>query len=160
MTKSVLFQCFGVHVVKKTWFFTLFLAFFSFPISFYSTKNVWQIQKKCVFWHFALHYSTKKVFFNMFFAFFWRKNSQFLPTLSNILFFFSFMLILRQIFKKTSIFPFLLTLWTNLPKKTFLPYDEHSWFFFYSLWEQKKNFDFFNFFSKWIEKTSTFLTFF
>ena len=31
-----------------------------------------------------------------------------------------------QTFKNMSISPFLLTLWTNLPKTTFLPYDEHS----------------------------------
>ena len=67
------------------------------------------------------------------------------------------MLILGQTFKKMSISPFLLTLWTNLPKTTFLPYDEHSWFFFYSLWEQKKNFDFFNFFVKKVNFLDVFL---
>ena len=82
------FNCWSTCCKKKTWFFTLFLAFFSFPTSFYKTKNAWQIQKKCVFWHFALHYSTQqKKFFSTFVL---RKHSQFLSHIINNYFFLFF----------------------------------------------------------------------
>ena len=51
---------------------------------------------------------------------------------------------------KTSISPFLLTLRLNRRKALFMPLYEYIWLLFYSLWEQKKNIHFFNFFPIWV----------
>ena len=121
MTKSVHFNFWGTCCEKKHDFLHFFWHCFHFPPHFTKQKCMTN-SKKCVFWHFALHYPTKKnVFFKLFFAFFLTKQFSILHHIIKNSIFLFFMLILQQTSKKTSISPFLLTLWNNLPKKLFCP---------------------------------------
>jgi hypothetical protein len=120
------FSIFGVHVVKQNMiFYTLFSLFFISHLILRNKKCMTNSKKSTCF-GILPHITQQKKFFPTFFLHFFDEKFSISPHIIKNSFFLLFMLILRQTSKKTSISPFLLTLWTNLPKKTFLPFDEHS----------------------------------